>query len=136
MNRLFVLAGLLALAVIVAGTGVQAEDKDKTPSIKELMQKMHGKKGFRAAVPKEIKDKDWDTAAKDAKAWFTCAQALTKATPKKGEKEDFTKLATTYCKTVKTLLDACESKDAKKANGALGKIGGTCKSCHDGHRGK
>lgn len=134
MNRLFVLAGMLALAVIIGSAGIQAEEKDKAPSIKVIMKKTHGKDGLRGAVSKDIKGKDWDAATKDAKEWFEHAQALTKAKPKKGEKESWEKLSGTYCKTVKTLVDACEAKDSKKAGGALGKIGGTCKSCHDAHK--
>jgi cytochrome c556 len=138
MFRRFVVGGVLALAVIVS-TAVQADDKDKkdeVPPIKEIMKKAHAKGGLRFEVAKAVKDKDWETAAKDVKEWEKLGEALAKNKPPKGDAEDWKKRTTTYNKTMTTLSEAVTAKDAKKANGALGKINSMCGGCHKEHRGK
>jgi hypothetical protein len=136
MSRLFCLAGALALAVIVAGAGARAEQKDKIPEIGEIMQKAHGKDGLRGSVTKAIKEKEWDEAAKTVKAWEKLGQALAKNKPEKGSAASWKKQTTTYNKTLKTLATAIGKKNANAANGALGKIGSSCKVCHEQHRGE
>src|SRR5215208_5590271 len=106
MNRLFLLAGFLALAAIVLGTHVQAEDKDSKFEISKFMKKSHGKDGLRAKITKAVlNEKDYDSAKEVAKEWLTEAQKLTKATPPKGETASWEKRAGDYCKTVKALAD-------------------------------
>src|SRR5690349_11012706 len=60
MYRLFVLAGLLVLAVVVSGA-VEAQDKstkDKPKSIGEIMKKAHAGDGaLKTAVTKAVKAK-------------------------------------------------------------------------------
>jgi hypothetical protein len=133
MNRLFALAGALALAVIVGGTGVRADDKD-LPDIGEIMQKAHGKEGYRAFVVAAVKKEQWDDAAKTMKDWQKLGEALAKNKPEKGNAESWKKQTKTYNTTLKTLSTAIDKKNAKSANGALGKIIMSCKGCHTAHR--
>jgi cytochrome c556 len=134
MNRLLVLTGVLAFAVILTTTGLQAQD-DKDIKIKDVM-KQHVKGGLRAKVTEAVKDKEWDTASSSAKQWAKLASALTKATPPKGDEKSWKKLAGNYEKNVKSLAAAADSKDEKKANAALKAIGGSCSGCHKAHKGK
>ncbi len=133
MNRLFALAGALALGVIVTGANVKAED-DKIPDISEIMQKTHGKEGLRGSVTKAVKASEWDDAAKEVKDWLKLGDALAKNKPEKGETASWKKLTTSYNKTLKSLSTAVEKKDAKGANTALRSVGGSCKTCHAAHR--
>jgi len=133
MSRVYALAGALALAVVLAGTAVQAED-DKIPSISDIMKKAHGKEGLRSTVSKDLKEKEWESALKTAKEWKSLSEALVKNKAPKGESESWKKQTATYDKTLGTLVKAIEDKNAKSATGALGKIGSSCKSCHTAHR--
>src|SRR5262252_3272180 len=109
MNRLFLLTGALIVGVALAGTVVQADEKDSKFEISDFMKKSHGKAGLRAKVTAAVvKEKDFDAAKAVAKEWLTEAQKLSKATPPKGDKEAWEKVATAYCKNVKALSDACE----------------------------
>ena len=131
---MFAFAGVLALAVILAGVSAQAEDKDKVPTIKEVMQKAHAKDSLRVTVAKAVKAKDWDEAAKEVKEWEKLGDALEKNTPKKGEPDSWKQKTTAYNKTLKTLAEAVKDNDAKKATGALSKINSMCGSCHKEHK--
>jgi len=81
MYRLFVLAGLLAVAGLVVGVRVQAQDKDKATkkadkpkSIEEIMEKAHaGDDAFREIVKQGIKSKDFKKASTALKAWSALA---------------------------------------------------------------
>lgn len=134
MIRLFVLTGILALAVIVAANTTNAAD-DKAPDVKAVMKKSFGgKENLKTKIQAAIKEKKWEDAEPLAKEWSECVAGLPKATPKKGEKESWEKLSATFVKNVTTLGEAVKEKDAKKANGAINGI--QCKSCHDAHRPK
>jgi cytochrome c556 len=134
MNRLYVLTGVLAAAVVLAGTSAQARYQGDF-DISAFMKKAHGKTGFRAKATQAVKEKDWAEATKITKDWFADAQKFIKATPPKGDKAAFAKVATNYCKAVKALNEASEKKDAKQANAALKTIGGACGTCHKAHKG-
>jgi len=133
MSRVYAFVGALALAVILTGAAVKAED-DKVPTIKEIMKKAHGKEGLKASVTKDIKEKDWESALKTAKEWKTLSEALAKNKAPKGEAESWKKMTGTYSKTLDTLVKAIEDKKASVANGALGQIGKACGTCHKAHR--
>ena len=132
MNRLYVLTGVLALAVVL--TGVKAED-EKEFKIKDVM-KQHGKGGLRLKVTEAVKDKEWDTAAKASKEWVKLAEKLGTATPPMGAKASWKKLTSNYEKQVKAVAAAAESKDDAKAEKALKAISGMCGTCHKAHKGK
>lgn len=137
MNRLFLLTGALIMGVALAGTVVQADEKDSKFDIGEFMKKSHGKAGLRQKITTAVlKEKDFDSAKEVAKEWLTEAQKLSKATPPKGEKAAWERTATAYCKQVKALSDACTAKDGDKAKAALDAIGKSCGGCHKAHKGK
>jgi cytochrome c556 len=133
MSRVYVLAGAVALAVVLVGATVQADDKD-VPTISDIMKKAHGKDGLRGSITKSIKEKNWDEAAKTVKEWEMLSTSLEKNKQPKGEAGSWKMKTTTYSKTLKTLEDAIAAKDSKKATGALGKIGSSCAACHKEHR--
>jgi hypothetical protein len=135
MYRLFALAGLLGLAVVVSTASVKAEDDKKPKDIGEIMKKAHqGESAFRAAVAKALRAKDFDKARTTTKAWVAIAGHLGTFDPPKGEKESWKKLTKSYAETVKSLDKAVADKEAKEAGAALKKIITSCKTCHTAHR--
>jgi hypothetical protein len=136
MYRLFALAGLLALAVIVSGAGAQDKDKkDKPKSIEEIMEKAHaGDDAFRAVVLKAVKAGDFKQATNPMKAWAALAPHLGSFNPPKGDKASWKKLAKAYGEQVKNLAAAIEKKDQKKAQMLLSTINVSCGKCHKLHK--
>jgi len=142
MYRLFVLAGLLALAVIVSGAPLQAEDKDKDTkkaekpkSIEEIMEKAHeGDDAYRVAVTKAIKAKDYKAAAGPMKAWSTLAPYLGSFKAPMGDQKSWKKLSKQYADQVKDLAVAVNKKDQKKALSTLTRINVSCGTCHKLHK--
>jgi cytochrome c556 len=138
MNRMYVLAGALALAVVVTASVQAEDDKDKkdgkVPSIKKIMQATHSKTGFRAKYQQAVKGGDWEKAEKIAKDWLTCAENLAKNEPPKGEKQDWEKMAKNYTKAVKNIEEASGKKDAEQVKDSLGFIGKSCGTCHKAHK--
>lgn len=135
MNRLFVLAGCLAVAVIVAGVRAEDDKKEEKPNIKKLMKVMHGKApALQAKASAALKAKDFEKLEKVSAEWEKSATVLAKAKPTKGESESWEKLTGSYLKAIKTMHEAAEKKDAKSANGALGQIGKSCGVCHKAHK--
>src|SRR5262245_8939965 len=94
------------------------------------------KANYRNRVQKAIKDKDWDTASKEAKEWLKHAKKLHDLKPPRGDVKEYKEDANTLVKCITTLNEEIEKKDVKKAGGALGKIGGLCSHCHDNYRPK
>jgi len=142
MQRLFVLAGALALALAVVVTGVKAEDKDekkdKPKNIKEVMKKAHaGDSAFKTVVGKAIKAKDFDDDAKNAmKAWVAIGSALGEFDPPRGEKESWTKQTKKYAEDLKKLAKAVNDKDAEAAATAFDTVDKGCGACHSKHKPK
>jgi hypothetical protein len=137
MFRLFVLGGLLALAVFVSGVQAQDKDtkKDKPKDIGEIMKKAHAGEGaFRSAVTRAIKAKDFAKGADPMKAWVAIATHLSTFDPPKGTKESWDKLTKEYSGQIKDLAKAVDDKDASGANASLKKINMNCGTCHRQHR--
>jgi len=100
MNRLLASAGALALAILVAGSTAQAEDKDdKVPAIKDVM-KQHVKGGHRVKTEAAIKEKNWEDASAEVKKWVKLAEGLGKNDPPKGDTKSWKKLTGAYEKNV------------------------------------
>lgn len=136
MNRWFVLAGALMLAIVLTTTADAQGDKDKkVPTIKQIMKTANaGKNCLKAKYEKAFEDKNWDDAAKIAKDWEACAENLVKNKPAKGDKEDWEKASNAYTKAVKTIAEATGKKEEKPIQTALGYIGTSCKKCHSAHK--
>ena len=139
MYRLYVSAGLLALAVVASG--LQAEDKDKKDEkpkdVKAIMKKAHaGDEAFKAVVTGAAKEKEYAKAATALKAWVVLSGHLGDFDPPKGEKDSWTKLSKKYAADVKALSKAVDDKDDKAIAAALKTINTSCGSCHKAHKGK
>ena len=137
MNRMFLLTSALALAIIVSGSVFGADDK--SPSIKEVMEALHGedgKGGIKAKVTTALKDKAWDNVQAGAKDWVKQAEALSKSKPTKGSTASWKKLTTAYEKNATALAEAADKKDAAKSKTALTKLSTSCGSCHSVHKPK
>src|SRR5258708_6103174 len=137
MKRLACMASVVALmAVSVLVTG-RAGAFDETPSIKDVMGKLHKgpnsplaqlKKGLQGDSP------NWKELQGTTKEFVTYGSALPKDEPPKGDKEDFKKLAIAYYDNAKTLDDAARKEDLAGTQAALGKLSSSCMPCHKTHR--
>jgi cytochrome c556 len=128
-------AALLS-AVALASSRAGADD-EKTPTIKEVMRKLH--KGANAPLGKlkaQLKEKSppWKAVQDEAKDFVTLGGALSKNDPPRGDKEAYKKLADAYFDNAKALDDAAQKEDATAAQGAFRKISGSCAACHKAHR--
>ena len=73
MNRLFVIAGALALGAIVTGAAVRADDKDI--SIKEIMTKAHkGGDAYLAKARNAAKEKTTTRCPTTPRSWSNSAK--------------------------------------------------------------
>ena len=112
-------------------------DDEKTPTIKEVMQKLH--KGPNAALAKLKKDLaadslDWEDIKAKAKDFETYGEALPKNDPPKGEKEDWKKLADSYYENAKKLNSSAKKEDKDGVKSAFSKISNACAACHKAHK--
>jgi hypothetical protein len=76
----------------------------------------------------------WDTIQPNAKEYAKLAATLPEATPPKGNKESWTKLATAFAGSADALNKAAESKNAATAREAHEKLAESCMECHREHR--
>jgi len=124
--------GGLALAVSVGSS--LADDKEKTPSISEIMKKGHGSKGLLKGIGAEVKAGKWEDAKSDAKLLKAFGEALGKNEPEKGSKESWKKLTDEYKENTAAVAKAADKEDADGVAAGLKKIGGSCKGCHSAHK--
>jgi cytochrome c556 len=131
------LLGLLA-AVVWTSSPAGAQSDDETPTIKQIMAKLHkGSKAPLSTVKNELKgdSPDWSKVETDAKIIEKLGAFLPKAEPPKGEKASYEKLAKAYATNAKNLKEAAEKQDLDKARAASKSLGGSCKACHAAHKG-
>jgi cytochrome c556 len=124
------------LAVLAFLAGAAADD---TPSIKQIMGKLH--KGATAPLAKlktalKSDSPDWKAVQDLSKDFVILGASLSKNDPPRGEKADFEKLANAYYENAKDLDTAAKAEDKAKAPAALNKIGASCKVCHTAHKGQ
>jgi cytochrome c556 len=134
MKRMVCVTSTLVTMALMAGART-----DDTPSIKDVMDKLH--KGANAPLAKlktalKAESPDWKAVQEYTKDFVTFGAALAKNDPPRGEKADFEKLAKGYFKNAKALDDAAKAEDKAKAQAALTKIGASCKVCHTAHKGQ
>jgi hypothetical protein len=132
-------ARVFALAALVVGVASASADPDKPPSIKEVMGKLNkGPDCVKSVLTKELKadPPNWQAIQKQSKEYVQGTEALEKATPKKGDKESWTKLTKAYHESAVALETAAQSKDKNAAVAANTKLGTSCMSCHREHRGR
>lgn len=135
---------LFCVVLVLSVTGasglairIARSDDEKTPTIKEVMQKLH--KGPNAELAKLKKDLaasslDWSDIQAKAKEFETYGEALCKNDPPKGEKDDWKKLADAYFETAKKLNASAKSEDADGVKAACAKISNSCAACHKAHK--
>jgi hypothetical protein len=126
--------GMLALTLAVgASNSATAQDKDKAPSISDIMLKGHkGPDAYIAKIKGAVKDGKWEDAQGFAKELASFGEHLGKQKPPKGEDDSWKKLTTKYAETTKATYTAAKEKDAKGVNKGLGGI--NCMECHKAHR--
>ena len=131
MKRTACVASVLAVLIMAARAD------DSTPSIKEIMGKLH--KGANAPLAKlktalKTDTPDWKDVQDLSKDFVILGAGLAKNEPPKGDKSAFVKLADAYYQNAKALDDAAKAEDKAKAQAALSKIGASCKACHSAHK--
>jgi cytochrome c556 len=127
---------LLLIAGLVSGPA-GAQDEEKTPPVKKIMDVLHkGGKAHLSKAKAALKgdSPDWAEVLKDAKAIAKYGAYLPKNDPPRGDKESWEKIAKTYASTAKTLEEAAEKEELTKARAATKKLGATCKTCHEAHK--
>jgi cytochrome c556 len=132
------MSGLVLLLVVSLVPGpAGAQDEEKVPSVKKIMDVLHkGGKAHLSKAKAALKgdSPDWAEVLKDAKAIHKYGGYLAKNDPPKGDKENWEKLAKAYASNAKALEEAAEKEDLAKARAATKKFGATCKTCHEAHK--
>jgi|SRR5579884_2697372 len=133
---------ILGVATAVLGAWLASSvvaDDTKTPTIKEVMDKLHrGAKSPLSQVKKELRSRrpDWVQLQKQTKDFVILGAALAKNSPPRGSKASWSKLSLAYFNNAKTLDEAVEAENQRAANAALGKLSHSCAACHGAHKGK
>jgi cytochrome c556 len=130
-----VLVLLLVVSLVPGPAG--AQDDEKVPPVKKIMDVLHkGGKAHLSKAKAALKgdSPDWAEVLKDAKAIHKYGGYLAKNDPPRGEKADWEKLAKAYASTAKTLEEAAEKEELTKARAATKKLSTSCKTCHDAHK--
>jgi cytochrome c556 len=131
MKRTACAASVLAVLIMAARAD------DSTPSIKEIMGKLH--KGANAPLAKlktalKSDTPDWQDVQDLTKDFVSLGAGLAKNKPPKGDNSAFKKRADAYYEYAKSLAAAAKAEDKAKAQSALNKIGGSCRACHSAHK--
>jgi hypothetical protein len=111
-------AALFALILFVIGDAEAVQDKDKKePSVKEIMQKAHGKDGLRKKVI------DGKASNDEKKALIDLYTALAASKSPKGDEKDWKERTAAVVELAKAGTPA-----------DLNKIGTLCAGCHKAHK--
>ena len=130
-----VLAGLLALAALAGGPNLALQDSP--PTIAEVMRKLNsGTTSLTPTLAKDLKDAepDWEGIQETTAEYVKLTAGLPTATPSKGDKASWQRLARAYVANARALDAAAKRKDRRGAATALARIQGSCKACHQVHR--
>jgi hypothetical protein len=131
MKRLAGMASVLAVLVIAP-----AFAQEKTPTIKEVMTKLHrGADCLRARLGKALKADApaWGDVQQQTREFARLAEALGKNKPPQGDKESWERLTDEFGKLSKAMNEAAEKKSKPDAQAALAKLG-NCATCHKAHK--
>jgi cytochrome c556 len=123
--------------VVLAATVLAAPSDDKTPTIEQVMDKLH--KGARSPLAKLKKglaasSPSWKVIQKNTTLFSELGAALPKNEAPKGDQADYKKLADAYAANAKALDEAAQQEDLASTKAAFRKIGASCKACHIAHR--
>jgi cytochrome c556 len=126
-----------SVLVVLAASVLAASSDDKTPTIEEVMDKLHKgnnsplaklKKALNASSP------DWKAIQKSTKSFADLGADLPKNEAPKGDQAAYKKLADAYAASAKALDEAAQQEDLAASKAAFRKIGASCKACHSAHR--
>lgn len=139
MKTFVLVAGslLVASASLLAGQGDAGSDK--TPSIKDVMSRLHkGAKAPLAQVKTALNEPspNWAAVEKTTKDFVILGAALAKNDPPKGDKASWKKLSDLYFEDAKALDNAAKAHDLAAAKAAFQRLSTSCKACHGAHKGK
>jgi cytochrome c556 len=130
-------AGMALVTAAVLESGSAGAQAGKTPSIKEIMGKLHkGANSPLTTVRADLQSDppDWAEIQRATKDFVTFGEALGKNTPPKGDQKSWSKLAAQYLENAKALDVAARKKDQKGALAAHTRLNDSCKGCHNVHR--
>jgi cytochrome c556 len=125
------------VALLTIFQGGSDGTKEKTPSVKEIMQKLHGgRDGLRTKLNKEMRASkpDWEQIERETKEFVKFAEALGKNNPPRGDRQSWDRLTGLYVASAKDMDTAAEKHDVAGFKAAFNKMGGSCLNCHNAHR--
>ncbi len=137
MNYFSRIVAALAVLVAVGFVARPGVADDKTPSIKEIMNKAHkGGTSILSSLGKDLKadSPDWTEVTKLSKELVTLGSALGKNKPAKGDQDSWDKLTKEYVETATALEAAAENKEKKDAVASQEKLARSCMACHKAHK--
>lgn len=139
MKRLACGVSVLSVLVLSVLSSSRAAD-DETPTIKQIMAKLHSKgaKSAQNQVKSALKSDppQWAQIQKAADSYVTYGAALAKNDPPRGDKGAYDKLSNNFYADGKALQAAAEKEDKVAAQAAFQKLSTSCKACHTAHKGK
>lgn len=133
----YLVSGLGLLAAIIVSSSLAGAQAGKTPTIKEIMDKLHkGANSPLTTVRADLQAEatDWPEIQRQARSFVTLGAALGKNTAPRGEAASWTKLTAQYLDNAKALDTAAQKKDKAGAIAAHTRLNDSCKGCHNLHR--
>jgi XXXCH domain-containing protein len=127
---------MLAGALFAVTNLAVGQDGDKL-SNKQIMIKLNNPmKGVFSKLKKDLTQAtpDWTVISKESQEIVTLTEALAMNTPRKGDKDNWSKQTELYTKNAKALATACEKKDLTGAKAAQQALGAACSRCHQAHK--
>jgi hypothetical protein len=137
MKRWAVVLVVTALLGLPALQRAGADDEKKTPTIKQVMAKLHkGSPSLLKKVGDQLQEEapPWEAIQKETKDFVILGAALAKNEPPRGDKDSWEKLAQKYYDNAKVMDDAAQKKDDKAALAAHKKLFTSCAACHAAHK--
>ncbi len=135
----WIVALVVAVMIPVGAVSFGALADDETYETETIMKTLFGKTGkFKSVLKKQVEASkpDWDAIQKTTEEIAKYGKALGKNDPEKGDKESWKKLTGKLADNTKELDDAADAKDLDKVKASQKSIGGSCKACHDAHKGQ
>lgn len=129
---------MLGIGLTALTLGPAAAQDEKTPTIKEAMDKLHkGGNSLLASIGKQFNAQPtpWTRIQKSTKDVVILGAALAKNEPPRGDKESWQRLANAYFTNAKAMDDAAQAQDLAQTKAARGRLARSCKACHDAHKG-
>lgn len=131
---------MLAVAMSFVSAATVGAFQDRTPNTEAIMKALFKKgAGSKSAILKsqsEASPTDWPAIQKTTKEIAELGLALGKNDPEKGDKASWKTLTGKFARDTAALDESARAKNLASLRAAQKSIGGTCKSCHNAHRGQ